>query len=384
MAGMTGVAGRYAMAGNSGPCLHVFQNISNFAVIDDNNMKLFPRKKMKELADKGSLLKSNLIVALCVILIAVNVGVFIFIPKILAPLALILSNAITIICMVLAFQPMNYIMKTIIAKKEDEIYQRKKEEEALKEKVTALENKTRELSSCLNTWGQIASAPMEMNYIREYVIARPTFDEYIVKEVPLAELLEDPHFKPRDPEGFREKWDKLKDNLFHSKDKTVLYIGKHRAKRSIGIDLDKVRFAADGNRIALYGANITVLSDEKTPESTEDVSHCWVLNNDKKGDNLPPVISINTADQYSDIPRLYSERCTEEVQSGFDRQYQLLCQQKTKALQELLSEHVPGVVFYDSIDATSAPWLSLKDNIKDTKLYPVISSIKLICDIISD
>ena len=112
-------------------------------------------------------LKSNLIVAACAILIAVNIGVFIFVPKILAPLALILSNVITVILMFLAFQPMNHIMQAALKKKEEEIYQRKKEEEQLREKVSALENKTRELSSCLSTWGQIASAPMEMERVSE-------------------------------------------------------------------------------------------------------------------------------------------------------------------------------------------------------------------------
>ena len=180
-------------------------------------------------------MKSNLIVAACAILIAVNIGVFIFVPKILAPLALILSNIITVILMFLAFQPMNHIMQAALKKKEDEIYQRKKEEEELREKVSALENKTRELSSCLSTWGQIASAPMEMERVSEYIIGRPSFDNYIVKETPLSDLLEDPRFKPKDPDGFVEKLgvtlDKWKDWLFHSKDKTVLYIGRHSQKR---------------------------------------------------------------------------------------------------------------------------------------------------------
>ena len=83
-------------------------------------------------------LKSNIIVADCAVLIAVNIGVFIFVPKILAPLALILSNVITVILMFLAFQPMNHIMQTALKKKEEEIYQRKKEEEELREKLQSV------------------------------------------------------------------------------------------------------------------------------------------------------------------------------------------------------------------------------------------------------
>lgn len=318
------------------------------------------------------------------ILIAVNVGVFIFLPNILAPLAIVLSNTITVLLMVVAFLPMNSLLQDAIKKKEDEIFKRKKEEEELREKVSALENKTRTLSSCLNTWGQIASAPMELTYTHEFTIARPAFDNYIVKEAPLEELLEDPKFKPRDPEGLSEWLDKWKDKLFHSKDKSVLYIGRHRAKRSIGINLDKVRFAKDGDKIAVYGASITVLSDEKTDSSADDVSHCWVLNNDRsKKDKKAKVISINTSDMYSDIPEIYAKECIQEAESGFDKQYQLLCEKKTEDFRNLLSKYVPGVVFYDSIEDTSAPWLSLRDSVGDNNLYPVISSISLICNVLS-
>lgn len=348
-------------------------------------MKLFLKDSIKEIAGKGSLVKSNLIVAACAILIAVNIGVFIFVPKILAPLALLLSNVITVILMFLAFQPMNRIMQAALKKKEEEIYQRKKEEEELREKVSALENKTRELSSCLSTWGQIASAPMEMERVSEYIIGRPSFDNYVVKETPLAELLEDPRFKPKDPDGFMAKLgitlDKWKDWLFHSKDKTVLYIGRHRDKRSIGIKLDSIRIARDGDKIALYGANITVLDPIKLEPAPDSVSHCWVLNNDK---GKTPAVSINTADIYSAIPELYSQRCREEAQAGFDRQFELQCLKKTETLRNLLSEYVPGVVFYDSIDDTSAPWVSLRDCFNDKTLYPVLSSINLICDLLSD
>jgi len=101
-------------------------------------------------------------------------------------------------------------------------------------------------------------------------------------------------------------------------------------------------------------------------------------------ENKTPAVSINTADIYSAIPELYAQRCREEAQAGFDRQFELLCQNKTEALRNLLSEYVPGVVFYDSIDDTSAPWVSLKDCVKDTTMYPVISSINLICDLLCD
>lgn len=348
-------------------------------------MKLFLKDSIREIAGKGSLVKSNIIVAVCAVLIAVNIGVFIFLPKILSPLAIILSNAVTVILMFFAFQPMSHIMQTVLKKKEDEIYQRKKEEEELREKVSALENKTRELSSCLSTWGQIASAPMEMERVSEYIIGRPSFDNYVVKETPLAELLEDPRFKPKDPDGFMAKLgitlDKWKDWLFHSKDKTVLYIGRHRDKRSIGIKLDSIRIARDGDKIALYGANITVLDPIKLEPDTDSVSHCWVLNNDK---GKTPSVSINTADIYSAIPELYAQRCREEAKAGFDKQFELQCQKKTETLRNLLSEYVPGVVFYDSIDDTSAPWVSLKDCFNDKTLYPILSSINLICDLLSD
>ena len=257
--------------------------------------------------------------------------------------------------------------------------------EELREKVSALENKTRELSSCLSTWGQIASAPMEMERVSEYIIGRPSFDNYVVKETPLADLLEDPRFKPKGPDGFMAKLgitlDKWKDWLFHSKDKTVLYIGRHRDKRSIGIKLDSIRIARDGDKIALYGANITVLDPIKLEPDTDSVSHCWVLNNDK---GKTPSVSINTADIYSAIPELYAQRCREEAQAGFDKQFELQCQKKTETLRNLLSEYVPGVVFYDSIDDTSAPWVSLRDCFNDKTLYPVLSSINLICDLLSD
>ena len=340
-------------------------------------------KKILELAGKGSIIKSNIIVVFCAILIAGNVGAFIFLPHILAPLALVLSNVVTVILMVIAFQPISHIMQSILNKKEEEICERKKAEKDLADRIESLENENRELTSKLDTWGQMAAAPSSVTFASELITRIYEKKSYLVKEESLEELIADPNFKPADPASFKERFLKWRDDLSHSGEKTVLYIGKHYESKALGIDFSKVKYAVEGGRIALYGASITMLHNLAPAIDEGDIEHCWVLNNDQdKNDKKKKIISINTADHYSDIPELYSKQCQSHAKEEVDAEVKSLCEHYTKIFRDCLSQHFPGVVFVDSIEDSTTTWYALNENAQDKRIAPIASGMFLVSNIL--
>ena len=113
----------------------------------------------KKYVDKNKVGASYFITCACFLLIACNVGVFVFTPKMIAPLALVLSNAITIVLMLLALRPINNLLQTEFAKKADELIARERDEKLLREKVVELETKNSELERRIDVWSQTSSTP---------------------------------------------------------------------------------------------------------------------------------------------------------------------------------------------------------------------------------
>jgi len=323
------------------------------------------------LVKKSSLVKSNVIVAVCAVLIAVNVAVFIFIPKILAPLALILSNAVTVLLMVIAFQPANRIMQEVFTEKAHELVKKEQEEAALREKVSTLESKYQEAMSKLDTWGQMSSAPMNLNFSARLETMLYDKSIYIVKEEPVEALLDNPRFGLTEKKGMADKLMKWFDEKTHKGERKVLYIGKHYAKESIGIDFSRVKFSTEEGRIAIYGASISKLADIETKPSETDINHCWVLN---KGEE---VITINTGDFYKELPARYEKACAEEAREAFNAEVDRICAHYTEIFRRNLAERFPGLVFCDSIEESPSTWYALKEYAMDGRIAPIVSSMFL-------
>ena len=339
--------------------------------------------KLSSIIGKQDIVKSNVIVVVCAVLIAVNIGIFVFFPKLLAPMAIVLSNAITVILMAVAVIPISHLLKNAFNRKAHELVEKEKEESALKDKVQTLENQNRELMGKLDTWGQMASAPSMVSFTAKVETMLYQKDGYIVKEEKVKDLISDEYFKPSVPETFKEKFNKWRDDHSHSGDKTILYIGRHRADRVFGIDFAKVKYAFEDGRIAIYGASITKLHNLETSSQDSDIEHCWVLNNDPDpSDKKKTVVSINKADHYSEIPDLYKAQCHSQADEEIDAETDALCRHYTQIFRQCLQERFPGLVFFDSIDDSTYTWYAINENPGDSRVAPIVSGMFLIANVL--
>ena len=139
--------------------------------------------------------KAYLATAGCLILIILNVGLFVFLPKSAAPLWVVISNVITVLIMLLAVKPIMTLQDKEI---DEKALAKAREEEALRGKIASLESENRELASRLDTYSQSAGVPSSVNFT--FKLETMTYDKsgYIVKEEPLEKFLEDPAYKLAD------------------------------------------------------------------------------------------------------------------------------------------------------------------------------------------
>ena len=340
-------------------------------------MGLFLQKAVSSALDKGKLTSSYLITGACFLLIACNIGAFLFFPKIAAPLAIILSNVITIILMLFAFQPVNRLLQRSFEKSAQEYAEREKELLSLKDTVSTLENRNRELENRIDTWNQMATVPSNVNFT--FKVETMTYDKsgYIVKEEPVERFLEDPAYKLSDKKGIFDKVGRWMDEVMHPGKKKVLYIGKFYAKASIGIDFTKIKYAVRDGSLALFGVRFSKLNDLAITPDEDDVNHCWLLNEDDLG------IRINSSGLYKDFTDAYADIRAGESAAALEAEVETLCDNYTSVFRQKILERFPGTSFQDHIEDSSETWYSLKEHIQDPRVYPLASNMFLMADILS-
>ena len=74
-----------------------------------------------KLNDKKEMAGVYFAVSCCMLLIACNVAVFALTPRIVAPLAIILSNAITLLLMFLSVRPVNKLIQREFSRSAEEL-----------------------------------------------------------------------------------------------------------------------------------------------------------------------------------------------------------------------------------------------------------------------
>lgn len=344
-------------------------------------MGLIIRNVFKDAMGQANLMKSYLIVSFCAILIATNVACFIFLPKIIAPLAIILSNVVTVLITLIAFQPINTILKKAFDEKARELVEKEKQEEELKDKVSDLESRNAELLSRLDTWGQMAYAPARVNFSAKLETMTYEKEGYIVREEPVDEKL----FTIAEPQGLVDMYKVWRDENVHSGPKSVLYIGKQYAAKALGIDFSKVKYAFNEGKLLVSGANISILHDLSPVKGDSDIEHCWVLNNDPdKRDKTKKLVSINTAAHYSEIPATFSRMCKEQAGQEVDAEVDTLCRQYTQVFRKCLTDHYPGIEFCDSIEDTPFTWYALNECPSDKRVVPIASGMFLVANVLKD
>ena len=224
-------------------------------------MGFFIHKTVKSILDQSKMATSFLVTSACFLLIACNVAAFIFFPKLMAPLAIILSNVITVLLMLVAIRPINRLIQNEFREKALELMEKEKAEKELLEKVATLENQNRELERRIDTWAQTASVPANVNFT--FKVETMTFDKtgYIVKEEPLERFVNDPVYKIADKKGVFDRIVKWVDDLTYPGEKKVLYIGKYYIKASIGLDFTRIKFSVQDGVLTLFGVRFTKLND---------------------------------------------------------------------------------------------------------------------------
>ncbi len=313
----------------------------------------------------------------CFLLIIGNVAAFIFFPRIASPIAVLLSNIITILLMLIAIKPLNALIQSDFEEKAQELLEKAKEEEAMREKIAKLENENRDLSSRLDTANQTAGIIPSMNY--SFKVETMTYEKsgYIVKEEPLERFTKDPAYKIADKKGLGDRLSKWMDNLAHPGSKKILYIGKYYVRASIGIDFTKIKFSAAGDAVVFYGVRFTKLNDLAVNREDDDVYRCLLLNEDEFG------TSINKSDVYRDFAEEYSRLRSEEADKALEGEVDRLCEHYTAVFRKNLSQRFPNVEFCDSIEDSTATWYSLKEHVQDKRVLSIASNMFLMADVMS-
>ncbi len=340
-------------------------------------MGFFLQEKVKSILDQSKIATSYLITSACFLLIACNVAAFIFFPKLMAPLAIILSNVITVLLMLVAIRPINRLIQNEFREKALELIEKEKAEKELLEKVATLENQNRELERRIDTWAQTASVPANVNFT--FKVETMTFDKtgYIVKEEPLERFVNDPVYKIADKKGVFDRIVKWMDDLTYPGQKKVLYIGKYYIKASIGLDFTKIKFSTDGDVLTLFGVTFTKLNDLAIDRDPGDVNRCLLVSEEWDG------LTVNKSDFYQDFIDTYARIREEEADKALEGELDALCSHYTAVFRKNLVERFPGITFCDHIEDSDATWYSLKEHMKDTRIYPIASNMFLMADVLS-
>ena len=330
---------------------------------------------MKSSLEHGKVTSSYILTAMCLALIAVNIAAFMLFPALAAPLAVILSNAITVILMLLAFRPINVLMQKAFERKARELAETEAHHQMLAERVASLENRNRELESRIDTWSQTAATPADVQMT--FKVETMTYDKsgYVVKEEPLERFLEDPAYKLPDKKQMIDRIATWVSDLVRPGKKKVLYIGKYYVKASIGIDFSKIKYSVgEKGELTLFGVRFTKLNDLAIARDEGDVNHCWLLSED--GDN----ISINKSELYTDFIQVYSDIRGKETAQALEDDVENLCRNYTDAFRSNLKMRFPGLEFCDTIEDTDGTWFSLKENTGNERIRNVAANIFLMAD----
>jgi len=335
-------------------------------------MGIFLNKNVKSSLGRKKLILSYAAVAGCIILIIVNLVFFLSVGKIAVWLAVILSNAITILFMLLAMRPINALLQKEFSRQAHELVQKEKEENAMKERITELEKEKRELESRLDTWSQTAGMPA--NVILTSKVETMAFNKsgYIVKEEPLDRFKGDPQYGIQDQKGFLGAVSRFMDSITNPGGKKVLYIGKYSVNASLGLDFEKVRFAKDKDTLYLYGINIAKLHDLPVTAEPSDVNHCWLLSGDTDDE-----LSLSQTAEYKAFLDVYKAEREKETAMAIETEMDSLCRMYTDTFRRSITQRFPGVAFVDSMEEKSLEWLPLSNHLRDERINRIATNMFL-------
>ena len=341
-------------------------------------MGIFVKKAVRRTLEKSSVTASYAVVAGCLLLVAVNIAAFLFFPKVLSPLAVILSNLITLLLTVLSFRPINNLIQNALLSRQEELEAQLRKERELEEKMVQLESRNQELESKLDTRLQTESVPGDVNFTFKLEQMEYAKKGYVVKEDDLANLLSSADYRDKIPDkGFLDSMletFKLKEPGVRK----VLYIRKFYYKVSLGIDFTRIKFALVDGSLLFSGVKFTRLHDitSELDRDDKDIDHTWILNTSEERTSL-----IQSLD-YEDFKEAYEDIQEADTKAALEEEADRLCLQYTQVFRESIRDRFPNVDFVDGIEDSDNTWYALKDAGRNPQVLSVASSMLMLTDVI--
>ena len=345
-------------------------------------MGLLLKKRIRQVIDRKDLLVSQLILALCLLLVVANIAVFVFIPRLMAPLSIVLSNVITLFLTALAFRPANNLIQNALSRRQEELLAKAEQEKALQERLDLLESENRELESRLDTRAQTGFTPGDLSFTFKLEQMEYAKKGYIVKEDDLDALRTDERFRQLVPDvSLLDRMlgaIKLKDNGVRK----ILYLSKYYYKVSIGLDFSKIKFAFDEDRILFSGVRFARLHDitGELEHDPKDISYCWVLDTHADEGRAEILQSFD----YDPLKYAYEDMQEAEIRRTLDEEASALCTQYTLVFRRNVAARFPKVDFVDGIEDSDKTWYALKDGASYRMVREVASNMLQLSNVIED
>ena len=341
-------------------------------------MGLFLKKKVRKILEDTNVSGSYAVIVLCVALVALNVVAFIMFPKILSPIAIILSNVITMLITAIAFRPINNLIQNALLERQEALAEKIEEEKKLAEKMDLLESRNKELESKLDTRMQTDNVKGDVNFTFKLEQMEYSKKGYVVKEDQLDSLLSNEEYKDMIPDkGFISNFLEVL-NIKEQGVRKVLYIKKFYYKVSIGIDFTKIKFALDDGTLLFSGVKFTKLHDitSELEHDAEDIDHAWILNiSDDK-------TSIINGQEYDEFKQAYAKIQENDVRESLEEEVSNLCTQYTKVFRDSIKERFANVNFVESIEDSDMTWYALREAGRNERVISVASSMLMLTDVI--
>ena len=340
-------------------------------------MGLFLKKRIREILDPRDVTLSYLVLAVCALLIVMNVAFFVLFPRLMAPLSIVLSNGITALLTFLSFRPASRLIQNMLEKRQQELRLQEEAERSLRVQVDELENRNRDLESRLDTRVQTDAMPGEVNYTFKLEQMEYAKKGYIVKEEDLSSLLSDARYQGSVPDvGLFDKMlaaTGLKENGVRK----ILYLKKFYYKVSVGIDFSKIKFAFDGDRILFSGVKFSLLHDitSELEHDIRDIDHCWVLNATESRTEI-----LQSSD-YDALKEAYSRLQDADTRQSLEEEVGLLCRQYTDVFRRSLHGRFPQVDFVDGIEDSDKTWYALGEGASYRLVREVASNMLMLTDV---
>ena len=343
-------------------------------------MGLFFKKKTRQILDRRKVAVSYVVLAICILLMAVNVGTFIFFPRLMAPLAILLSNAITLVLAVIAFRPINALVENMLEKRQQELLEQQQKELELEQKVGLLENRNRELESRLDTHAQTEGVPADIDFTFKLEQMEYAKKGYVVKEEPLEDFAGDDRYKDLIPDvGLFNKM--LEALAMKEKGvRKVLYVKKFYYKVSIGIDFSRIKFTFADDRILFSGVKFTRLHDissELVPDAG-DIDHCWILN------TVDHWAEIKHSTYYDLFKEAYTRMQEAETRDSLEAEVDSLCSQYTAIFRKNIQDRFPKAAFVESIEDNDRSWYALREGGSYRMVHDIAANMLLMANILGE